>query len=448
MLQLIATIVKETLLLWRDRPALLLLFAMPAALMVVDTLVQDNAMKALGGSSTAVVFVNEDGHEIGRAVGQQLRKAKGLSVITVLAGQKATADTAKEAVVRGDFPFCVIVPKGTSMIVKERARQIIQEAFKGSSPAAHSQKPAWNLVVCFDPTVRGSFRNMVRNALEQITTGIDTKEKMLALAAILPSKVNDSIASAMGPYASLALSGFLDKVPKGRFDWNPSPVLTIETRVSTKDGQIRIPSSTQNNVPGWALFGMFFVVMPMSAALIRERNNGTLLRFMASPAPRTVLFSGTILTYASVCMIQFAVILLLGKTLLPLLGAPPFDLGPAPLALFVVALSASLAAAGYGMLVSTVAKTYQQASTFGPLSVVIAAALAGVMIPIYVMPKALQAVSAFSPLAWGLTASQDLLVRGAGISTVWPQVALLLGFASATLLAAILLMRKRPLGMG
>ena len=38
------------------------------------------------------------------------------------------------------------------------------------------------------------------------------------------------------------------------------------------------PSSVQQNVPAWLIFGMFFVVMPMSALFIVERRDGTLAR--------------------------------------------------------------------------------------------------------------------------------------------------------------------------
>ena len=49
-------------------------------------------------------------------------------------------------------------------------------------------------------------------------------------------------------------------------------------------------------------------------------------------------------------------------------------------------MAASLAATGYGLMVGTLAKTYEQASMFGAVSIVIAAALGGIMVPTYVMP--------------------------------------------------------------
>jgi ABC-2 type transport system permease protein len=59
------------------------------------------------------------------------------------------------------------------------------------------------------------------------------------------------------------------------------------------------------------------------------------------------------------------------------------------------------------------------------------------------MPAAMQRIAELSPMAWGLDGFLDVLLRGGGISAVWPEVALLCGFGvAALLLAAWLLPRK------
>jgi ABC-2 type transport system permease protein len=57
------------------------------------------------------------------------------------------------------------------------------------------------------------------------------------------------------------------------------------------------------------------------------------------------------------------------------------------------------------------------------------------MVPVYVMPELMRDISAFSPLAWGLTALTDLFARGADISGVLPKTGLLLGFSAVCILA-------------
>ena len=61
-------LVKNLLLLWRDRAGLLILFLMPALLVVIITLVQNNVYKLMGESAARVLLIDEDGGELGRAV--------------------------------------------------------------------------------------------------------------------------------------------------------------------------------------------------------------------------------------------------------------------------------------------------------------------------------------------------------------------------------------------
>ena len=111
-----------------------------------------------------------------------------------------------------------------------------------------------------------------------------------------------------------------------------------------------------------------------------------------------------------------------------------------------IVIAASLAATGFGLLVGTLAKTYEQASMFGAVAIVIAAAIGGVMVPTYVMPQMMQKISVISPLAWGLTAFQDIFVRGGSLRTVLPELAYLVIFftAAATISGFSLRGSRRP----
>jgi ABC-2 type transport system permease protein len=142
-------------------------------------------------------------------------------------------------------------------------------------------------------------------------------------------------------------------------------------------------------------------------------------------------------------MMQFFLIIAVGRFFLPLLGTPILDIGSSPAALIVIALSAAAAACGYGILLGTMARTYEQASSFGAVSVVIAAALGGIMVPVFAMPPMMQKISLFSPLSWGLNAFLDVFVRDGNLRSVFPDVALLLlFFLVTTLLAWFNLSRK------
>jgi ABC-2 type transport system permease protein len=188
---------------------------------------------------------------------------------------------------------------------------------------------------------------------------------------------------------------------------------------------------------------MFFIVVPLGGSIIRERQDGMLSRLLTMPTSYLTIISGKITAYVMICLVQFVLIMTLGKFLLPILGAPVLDLGSSPAALVLIVVSSALAASGYGILLGTIARTYEQASMFGAVSVVIAAALGGVMVPVFVMPKIMQSISVFSPLSWGLKAFLMVFVRNGDVQSILPDVALLLIFFASTTTISWFFMSQR-----
>ena len=193
-----------------------------------------------------------------------------------------------------------------------------------------------------------------------------------------------------------------------------------------------LPTSVQQNVPAWALFGMFFIVVPLSTSLIRERREGIIDRLKTMPVSLVILVLGKLTAYVCVCMVQFVCIFLVGKWLLPLLGTDMLILGDNLPAVALIAVCSSLAATGYGILLGSLARTHEQATVIGPVSVVIAAAIGGIMVPIFAMPVVMQTLSHVSPLAWAQGAFMTLLVRNGSIADVMPSLVQLLLFFLAT----------------
>jgi ABC-2 type transport system permease protein len=145
---------------------------------------------------------------------------------------------------------------------------------------------------------------------------------------------------------------------------------------------------------------------------------------------------GKLGAYVTVCWVQFLFIVLMGKTGLPLLGAPVLSLGSDTTALIVTVTMVALAACGYGLMLGTLARTLEQATMFGAVSVVCAAALGGIMVPVYVMPPVMQTISMFSPLAWGLNALVEIAVREGTLGSVRHELLYLAAFFAVTMAIA------------
>jgi ABC-2 type transport system permease protein len=206
------------------------------------------------------------------------------------------------------------------------------------------------------------------------------------------------------------------------------------------------PSSVQQNVPAWLIFGMFLVVMPISALFIVERRDGTLARLVSLRVPFPVLLLGKIGPFFVVNLGQAALMFAAGKTLVPWLGGESLAL-PARLDLLaIVAACTSLAAIGWGLLVAVSSRTLEQATVVGGVGTILVAAIGGIMVPRFVMPESMQGLADLSPMAWALEGFHAVMLRqGGAADIVLPCLKLLLLAAALLALALWVHQRRRVL---
>jgi ABC-2 type transport system permease protein len=301
------------------------------------------------------------------------------------------------------------------------------------------------LTVYFDPMVHGAFRSAVVSALHNVILMLEMQIKAGIIAEILPVQINNLLQNFTSPDIPGNLQGMCPTIDT---NWANQRLMVIQSQGASSGGTTKLPTSVQQNVPAWALFGMFFIVIPLGGSIIRERQNGVFVRLITLPVSYIILLLGKVIAFVVVCLFQFSIILMVGIWVMPLLGTPTLQIGSSPSAIAAVVVSASLAAAGYGVLLGTAGKTYEQVSMFGAVSVVIAAALGGIMVPVYVMPKTMQQISVFSPLAWGLNSLTDIFAREGNIRSVLPEILYLLSFFAGTMLMSWIIFLRKSLKRG
>jgi ABC-2 type transport system permease protein len=113
--------------------------------------------------------------------------------------------------------------------------------------------------------------------------------------------------------------------------------------------------------------------------------------------------------------------------------------------LLVVAVSLFLVGAlGLGLLISTVADNQQVAFQVAFLvSFLPTLMLSGFIFPISSMPAFLQAVTRIVPARYFLVALRGVVLKGAGLSAVWTDLAALVVFAIAVLTLASVRLRRQ-----
>jgi ABC-2 type transport system permease protein len=185
----------------------------------------------------------------------------------------------------------------------------------------------------------------------------------------------------------------------------------------------KFPDAFQQNVPGYTVYGVFWIASLLAASVLREKHEGTFRRLMVAPVSRTVMAAGKLIPYYLINMLQI-VIMLVGSALLF-----KMSFGHSFGGLTIVSLVLAASATGLGVFIAALARTEAQAGSLTVLLIITLSALGGCFVPRFVMPPALKAIGLLTPHAWALDAYQDLIVRGYGLVEIMPKVCVLAGFA-------------------
>ena len=273
-----------------------------------------------------------------------------------------------------------------------------------------------------DPTVGEQLLSPVRGMVQ----GFIEREAALAQAPGRTqasfNRLESELPSSQAPLVQAVGQQFVRQMEKG----STAGSLTGVAYEVVSPAQFKVekgPTSAEQNVPGYTIYGVFFITGTIASSIFRERNQGTFRRLQAAPISRGALMIGKLFPYYLINLVQICLMFAIGVLLFHI------SLGHDPLALLLVSLVTSAAATGMGFLLASLGSSEEQVGSLGTLLAVVLSAVGGMMVPVYVMPHFMQTVSRFTPHAWALAAYQDVMVRGLGVTAVLPGVGMLMVFA-------------------
>ncbi|MXV38158.1 ABC transporter permease [Flavobacteriaceae bacterium Ap0902] len=186
-------------------------------------------------------------------------------------------------------------------------------------------------------------------------------------------------------------------------------------------------------VPGvLAMVLMIISTALTSVAVVREKELGTMEILLVSPFnPLMVLVAKTI-PYLVLSLVNFVFIIFLSITLLDV----PF-LGNSVL-LFMETLLFILTSLAFGLVISNIAQTQQQALLISMMGLLLPTVIfTGFIFPIENMPWPLQWISNLVPAKWYYFIVKKIMLKGLGFSYVWQETLILLGMTVTLLILAV-----------
>lgn len=392
---------KEFSVVLRDRGAMLTLFLSPIAFIVVMSLALGQSFAGLDESDPVqVLAVDEDGDEAAETLLEGLSGGEGISIVTEVEGHEVSLAQAERLVRDGEYPMALIIPSDYT----DRARD------DGRAQTG----------VIADPSASSQTMQPLEAAVSATSATVASRHHTAEL-------LGEQVEEEPDPERREALQGRIDDLSE-----DADEVLAqADVELPSGSEPPVYPSVYQQNVPGYTIMYVFFIVTTMAGAILTERREGTFPRLLSAPVPRWRLLVGKIAPYLVIALAQVGLLTAFGNVVFGM------ELGDQPLALVPVTLALALCAVSLGVLLAAYARTDAQVSGLGTILILVLAALGGCMVPLVFMPDFMSDLAAFTPHGQALIAFQDVMVRGAGVMDVLPATGVLTGVALLFFLVAL-----------
>ncbi len=239
---------------------------------------------------------------------------------------------------------------------------------------------------------------VARSAVERFANDVGAVQLMVATTAATGGTVDATTAA----QAQAAVQG-------------PSPIAVAQTTTDRLQANLATFYGA-----AMAIMFVFFATQYGALALLADRQAGTLPRLLASPVGPASIILGNSLAGLALGLVSMTVLWVATTAI----GHASW--GSPPLVLLLI-LGAVVAAMGISTLVSTLARTPQQAGGLNAIVALSLAAIGGVFIPLSQAPEGLAIVSQITPHYWFLRGINSLASPATGLADILPSVLVLAG---------------------
>jgi ABC-2 type transport system permease protein len=399
--KLAVLVAKDLRLLLRDRVGLLFLLLAPVVVISVAGFSLSTFYGSRAGSETEFLLPVAvlDGGEVGEQLVASLEDAAGLRVERVdeLEARRLVAET-------GQAGAALIVPEGfTSGFRKGRSVRLLLL----TDPVKHLELLR----------IKGEVRRVHAALVASQVAG------RVAVVEVL-THAGDVDFEEVSEDASELASRLINK----------SVGLDEESLTSSRSSF----NTFDQNVPGFGVtFLMLGMLLGVGLGLIDERGWGILYRLTASPVSAGTIVTGKVISRLLIGVVQMVILFAFGRFVFGI------SLGPSLLAIGLVIVGVSFAAAAFGLLVAALAPTRDSVVHLGTIAIMGMAAVGGCWWPITIEPPWLQTLAHLFPTAWAMEAFNDLMLRERTLSDIWVALTALVGFGVVYLVAGCKLYLRR-----
>ena len=396
MFKLLSMIAKELKLLLRDPAGFFMLFLLPVTFILVLSIALQGTFSSLDRKEKLeIMVVNNDTGDTGIKIIEGLEKIGYFKCIKKIGNNTITLEDAKKELQKGNYKIAINIPPETSESIdfkKNSSIDIYIDPVLSSEFAANITNSVQNFVYL---SIIKNISKITNSIFDDIKKKrIETLKKQLAettskreeiedqLDEFMNSQIDDDMKVIVRELSESNINELTEKIneissemkdtndttaSKGQDEYanlvKDKVGITVNQIYYTASNEGGIyPNSVQQNVPGWTIFALFWIVQILSLNIIGERQTGAFKRILVAPVSTWQYFAGKIVPFFMINIIQAACMFVIGVFILPLFGAPQLVVKNV-LGVILITLGISLTSITLGLLIATASKTMSLAAS-------------------------------------------------------------------------------------
>src|SRR5690606_7174933 len=230
---------------------------------------------------------------------KEWESSENFLLVDTYQNQPMTEQIVRDLVFKGSYQMGIVLPENLTTQLQIKVRQnvdnLLEEMGMNTTFYEKQEIHQQEIQLYFDPATQISFKNEIKNSMDKMILQLENQSIYQALEHQLGASVST----------------------------DDNSVISFKEIVPLQNEKEVLPNSAQHNVPAWTLFAVFFIAIPLSINIVKEKSQGTYLRILSSPTSLRVLYLGKIITYLLICLLQFYAILLVSLWVFPLIDLPP-----------------------------------------------------------------------------------------------------------------------------
>ncbi len=417
-----------------DKPAVLLTFVLPAILILIF----GSIFGGNGGvqSKIPIVFVNNSGEPIAKFLEEKLDSSDAIRLVKSYKKEgeknerKINEEIAQKFVKTGKYSTALIVP--VDFITDTSASIHLKLYYDPSNEVEYS-------------LIQGVIQKTIFTQLPQLFPLLFQKQVMKSLNGVKQQKFSSDIANVISKYFGVSKEEIISSLDiskinpekmfkgKGNDDFI-SKIIRFESKQLVGEN-IANPGVTRE-VGGWAMMFLLFSITAAAASFFEEKQEGSLKRLLCMPVKRSQLIWAKYIFSISLGVIQLLVMFLFAWVVFNVDIFSNFG------NLLIVIFASAIAAVSFGMLITSVTKSYSQANGIATIFILVMSAVGGSWFPTFLFPEWMQTISKLTINYWSVEAFLQVLWRNAPFSRIALPVLILISTGFIVNFYALVRFRK------